>query len=79
LAIFSVIYFPLQTGLHGAYIFLFKQGFTEYRNLDKCFDYIEELMIKEGPFDGLMGFSQVTRPGTVNYSANHVYHMATLN
>ncbi|KAM0873394.1 hypothetical protein ACQ4PT_038101 [Festuca glaucescens] len=38
--------------------FQFDKGFTEYRNLDKCFDYIEELMIKEGPFDGLMGFSQ---------------------
>ncbi|KAM0893660.1 hypothetical protein ACQ4PT_024947 [Festuca glaucescens] len=38
--------------------FQFDKGFTEYRNLDKCVDYIEELMIKEGPFDGLMGFSQ---------------------
>ncbi|XP_047069110.1 esterase AGAP003155-like [Lolium rigidum] len=38
--------------------FQFDKGFTEYRNLDKCFDFIEELMIKEGPFDGLMGFSQ---------------------
>jgi hypothetical protein len=32
----------------------------EYRNFDKCLAYIEELMIKDGPFDGLMGFSQVT-------------------
>ncbi|XP_047068152.1 esterase OVCA2-like [Lolium rigidum] len=38
--------------------FQFDKGFTEYRNLDKCFDFIEELMIKEGPFDGFMGFSQ---------------------
>ncbi|KAM0873392.1 hypothetical protein ACQ4PT_038100 [Festuca glaucescens] len=34
------------------------KGYTEYRNLDKCFDYVEELMIREGPFDGLMGFSR---------------------
>jgi len=32
----------------------------EYRNFDKCLAYIEELMIKDGPFDGLMGFSQVS-------------------
>lgn len=33
----------------------------EYRNFDKCLAYIEELMIKDGPFDGLMGFSQVNK------------------
>jgi hypothetical protein len=33
----------------------------EYRNFDKCLAYIEELMIKDGPFDGLMGFSQVSQ------------------
>ncbi|KAG8064747.1 hypothetical protein GUJ93_ZPchr0004g38932 [Zizania palustris] len=38
--------------------FQFEKDFTEYRNFDKCLNYIEELMIKEGPFDGLMGFSQ---------------------
>ena len=31
----------------------------EYRNFDECLNFIEELMIKHGPFDGLMGFSQV--------------------
>lgn len=31
----------------------------EYRNFDECLAYIEDLMIKHGPFDGLMGFSQV--------------------
>ncbi|CAN6275852.1 unnamed protein product [Urochloa humidicola] len=30
----------------------------ECRNLDGCFSYLEELMIREGPFDGLLGFSQ---------------------
>jgi hypothetical protein len=50
-----------------SWIFLFRQGFTEYRNLDRCFDYIEELMIKEGPFDGLMGFSQVIGLGTASF------------
>jgi len=33
----------------------------EYRNFDKCLAYIEELMIRDGPFDGLMGFSQVSK------------------
>ncbi|CAN6241556.1 unnamed protein product [Urochloa humidicola] len=31
---------------------------VECRNLDGCFSYLEELMIREGPFDGLLGFSQ---------------------
>lgn len=38
--------------------FQFNEGFTEFRNFDECLAYIEELMIKHGPFDGLMGFSQ---------------------
>ncbi|KAK8931295.1 Rhodanese-like domain-containing protein 6 [Platanthera zijinensis] len=38
--------------------FQFNKGYTEYRNFDECLAYIEELMIKHGPFDGLMGFSQ---------------------
>ncbi|KAH0451876.1 hypothetical protein IEQ34_019175 [Dendrobium chrysotoxum] len=36
----------------------FDSGFTEFRNFDECLAYIEDLMIKHGPFDGLMGFSQ---------------------
>jgi len=38
--------------------FQFDRKFLEYRNFDECLAYIEELMIKHGPFDGLMGFSQ---------------------
>ncbi|XP_020255851.1 esterase AGAP003155-like [Asparagus officinalis] len=38
--------------------FQFDKEFLEYRNFDECLQYIEDLMIKEGPFDGLMGFSQ---------------------
>ncbi|KXG26427.1 esterase AGAP003155 [Sorghum bicolor] len=38
--------------------FQFDKSFMEYRNFDKCLAYIEELMIRDGPFDGLMGFSQ---------------------
>ncbi|KAG9450770.1 hypothetical protein H6P81_010735 [Aristolochia fimbriata] len=38
--------------------FQFNKEFTEYRNFDECLAYIEEQMIKLGPFDGLMGFSQ---------------------
>lgn len=49
------IYYQIPDVLYNA-----KQSFMEYRNFDKCLAYIEELMIKDGPFDGLMGFSQVT-------------------
>ncbi|KAH0694153.1 hypothetical protein KY285_021250 [Solanum tuberosum] len=38
--------------------FQFNKEFTEYENFDKCLEYIEECMIKHGPFDGLLGFSQ---------------------
>ncbi|XP_073010260.1 uncharacterized protein [Typha latifolia] len=38
--------------------FQFDQKFLKYKNFDKCLEYIEELMIRDGPFDGLMGFSQ---------------------
>ncbi|KAL9234694.1 hypothetical protein vseg_009533 [Gypsophila vaccaria] len=31
---------------------------TVYKNFEKCLDYVEDCMIKHGPFDGLMGFSQ---------------------
>ncbi|KAL8145453.1 uncharacterized protein LOC141706988 isoform X1 [Apium graveolens] len=34
------------------------QDFTEYTNFDECLEYIQECMIKHGPFDGLLGFSQ---------------------
>ncbi|KAK9270667.1 hypothetical protein L1049_026249 [Liquidambar formosana] len=30
----------------------------EYTNFDECLAYIENYMIKHGPFDGLLGFSQ---------------------
>ncbi|KAL5992612.1 hypothetical protein ACLOJK_013531 [Asimina triloba] len=38
--------------------FQFNQVFTEYKNFDECLAYIEDFMVKEGPFDGLLGFSQ---------------------
>ncbi|PWA36987.1 hypothetical protein CTI12_AA580690 [Artemisia annua] len=38
--------------------FQFNKEFTDYENLDKCLEYIEELMIKQAPIDGLAGFSQ---------------------
>jgi hypothetical protein len=33
-------------------------NFLSWRNLDRCLSYVEELMVREGPFDGLLGFSQ---------------------
>ncbi|XP_042036459.1 esterase AGAP003155-like [Salvia splendens] len=38
--------------------FQFNKEFTEYVNFDECLAYIEDYMIKHGPFDGLLGFSQ---------------------
>ncbi|RWR92478.1 dihydrofolate reductase [Cinnamomum micranthum f. kanehirae] len=38
--------------------FQFNPEFSEYENFDECLAYIEDFMIKQGPFDGLMGFSQ---------------------
>ncbi|XP_068638071.1 uncharacterized protein [Aristolochia californica] len=38
--------------------FQFDREFTEYRNFEECLAYIEEQIIKLGPFDGLLGFSQ---------------------
>ncbi|KAL3638676.1 hypothetical protein CASFOL_016583 [Castilleja foliolosa] len=38
--------------------FQFNKEFTEYQNFDECLAYIENYMIKNGPFDGLLGFSQ---------------------
>lgn len=38
--------------------FQFNETFTEYTNFDECLAYIEDCMIKHGPIDGLMGFSQ---------------------
>ncbi|KAF6157967.1 hypothetical protein GIB67_015283 [Kingdonia uniflora] len=38
--------------------FQFDKGFMEYRNFDECLAFIEDYMLKHGPFDGLMGFSQ---------------------
>lgn len=41
------------------YGFFFQQEFLEYTNFDECLEFIEDYMIKNGPFDGLLGFSQV--------------------
>ncbi|RAL40628.1 hypothetical protein DM860_006698 [Cuscuta australis] len=38
--------------------FQFNKEFTQYENFYECLEYIEDCMIKEGPFDGLLGFSQ---------------------
>ncbi|PON84782.1 Serine hydrolase FSH [Trema orientale] len=34
------------------------QRFTEYTNFEECLAYIEDYMVKNGPFDGFLGFSQ---------------------
>lgn len=38
--------------------FQFNPQFTEYQNMDECLSFIEDYMIKNGPFHGLLGFSQ---------------------
>ncbi|KAF6163885.1 hypothetical protein GIB67_024740 [Kingdonia uniflora] len=39
--------------------FQFEKEFTEYTNLEECLDYLCEYITTNGPFDGLLGFSQV--------------------
>uniref|UniRef100_A0A2P2JYC2 Uncharacterized protein MANES_12G128800 n=1 Tax=Rhizophora mucronata TaxID=61149 RepID=A0A2P2JYC2_RHIMU len=34
------------------------KDYTKYRNFAECLAYIEDYMIRHGPFDGLLGFSQ---------------------
>ncbi|KAK3042928.1 hypothetical protein RJ639_001004 [Escallonia herrerae] len=34
------------------------QDFTEFQHFEECLDYLEDYMIKHGPFDGVLGFSQ---------------------
>ncbi|ESW30381.1 hypothetical protein PHAVU_002G149000 [Phaseolus vulgaris] len=34
------------------------EDFSEYRNFEACLAYIEDYMLKNGPFDGVLGFSQ---------------------
>eukprot|EP00268_Persea_americana_P018976 TRINITY_DN19735_c0_g2_i1.p1 TRINITY_DN19735_c0_g2~~TRINITY_DN19735_c0_g2_i1.p1 ORF type:complete len:268 (-),score=34.28 TRINITY_DN19735_c0_g2_i1:1276-2079(-) len=38
--------------------FQFISEVNEYRNVDECLAYVEDFMLKQGPFDCLMGFSQ---------------------
>ncbi|KAG9447408.1 hypothetical protein H6P81_013536 [Aristolochia fimbriata] len=38
--------------------FRYTPGCREYEHFDECLAYIEECMIKHGPFDGFLGFSQ---------------------
>ncbi|MBA0562655.1 hypothetical protein Golob_007682 [Gossypium lobatum] len=35
------------------------EDFTEYTNFEECLAFIEDNMMKSGPFDGFLGFSQV--------------------
>ncbi|KAI5436749.1 hypothetical protein KIW84_023025, partial [Lathyrus oleraceus] len=34
------------------------EDFTEYRNFEECLTYVEDYMLENGPFDGVLGFSQ---------------------
>ncbi|XP_051141911.1 uncharacterized protein LOC127258893 [Andrographis paniculata] len=38
--------------------FQYNKEFTEYQNLQECVDYLCEYITSNGPFDGLLGFSQ---------------------
>ncbi|KAL8482474.1 hypothetical protein ACS0TY_027967 [Phlomoides rotata] len=52
--------------------FQFNKGFTEYENFDECLAYIEDCIIKNGPIDGLLGFSQgaILSAGLAGLQAN---------
>ncbi|XP_021624915.1 esterase C25G4.2 isoform X2 [Manihot esculenta] len=38
--------------------FQYNEEFTEYTNLEECISYLCEYITSNGPFDGLLGFSQ---------------------
>ncbi|ONK67465.1 uncharacterized protein A4U43_C05F340 [Asparagus officinalis] len=38
--------------------FQFNKEFTEYTNLEECISFLCDYMTENGPFDGLLGFSQ---------------------
>jgi hypothetical protein len=38
---------------------IFLKDFTEYTNFEECLAYMEDYMLKHGPFDGVLGFSMV--------------------
>ncbi|KAG6435253.1 hypothetical protein SASPL_100123 [Salvia splendens] len=52
--------------------FQFNKELSEYVNFDECLAYIEDFMIKHGPFDGLLGFSQgaILSAGLAGMQAN---------
>lgn len=49
-----------QLNLTKHIVTLIFQDFTVYTNLDECISYLTEYIIANGPFDGFLGFSQVT-------------------
>jgi calmodulin len=49
------------------------QEFTEYTNLDECISYLCDYMVKNGPFDGLLGFSQVISPKRIAFNCSSAY------
>ncbi|KAK8691926.1 hypothetical protein V6N13_075418 [Hibiscus sabdariffa] len=58
--------FPARGKSHVQRVFLppyyewfqINKELTSYTHLDECLAYIENIIIKQGPFDGLLGFSQ---------------------
>nr|AFK42671.1 unknown [Lotus japonicus] len=42
------------------------EDFTEYSNFEECLAYIEDYMVKNGPFDGFLGHSQGVTLGKVD-------------
>ena len=51
------------------------QDFSVYENFEECVKYIEDYMVENGPFDGVLGFSQgailaASLPGMQNEVSN---------
>ncbi|XP_015057890.1 esterase AGAP003155-like [Solanum pennellii] len=51
---------PLEGFFDPPYFEWFQSNkdFTEFYNFEECLEYIEDFMLKNGPFDGVLGFSQ---------------------
>nr|KYP66305.1 hypothetical protein KK1_012593 [Cajanus cajan] len=53
--------FPVEgtSGIEGYEWFHANEDFTEYTNFEEGLEFIQDYMLENGRFDGIMGFSQV--------------------
>ena len=58
---FSFLFLFSSLSIFQILIHSISQDPTNYENLESSIEFIESYMLEHGPFDGLLGFSQVTK------------------